>query len=145
MATRTRDIPKKVTGGCRCGAVRFVAQGAPDRVGLCHCLDCRKHHGAPFYAAAIYPAGAVSLTGATIEDAGRHSCARCGASVYAWTEGEVELHLGAMDHPNQFTPDYELWTIHREVWLRPVPGAEQFLRGREAEVSPAPQTCAACP
>ncbi len=40
-------------GGCVCGAVRLVASGCPDRVGLCHCLDCRKHHGAVFFAAAV--------------------------------------------------------------------------------------------
>ena len=30
---------------------------APERAGICHCMDCRKHHGAPFYAAAIFCAG----------------------------------------------------------------------------------------
>ena len=48
------------TGGCPCGAVRIAAAGAPWRVGLCHCLDCRKHHGAPFFAAAIFPHGTVN-------------------------------------------------------------------------------------
>ena len=43
-----------ITGGCLCGKVRITASGQPDRVGLCHCLDCRKHHGALFYAAAIF-------------------------------------------------------------------------------------------
>lgn len=33
-------------GGCLCGDVRLVASGRPYRAGLCHCLDCRKHHGA---------------------------------------------------------------------------------------------------
>lgn len=32
----------RVTGGCLCDAVRIVAAGAPYRVGLCHCLYCRK-------------------------------------------------------------------------------------------------------
>ncbi|HZF36392.1 MAG TPA: GFA family protein, partial [Candidatus Angelobacter sp.] len=36
----------RFTGGCLCGNVRIVASGLPYRVGLCHCLDCRKHHGA---------------------------------------------------------------------------------------------------
>ncbi len=42
----------RVTGGCLCGNVRIVAQGAPYRVGLCHCLDCRKHHKG---ASAMFP------------------------------------------------------------------------------------------
>ncbi len=50
----------EVTGGCRCGAVRMVARGAPDRVGICHCLDCRKFHGALFHASAIFPQDAVT-------------------------------------------------------------------------------------
>lgn len=41
------------TGGCLCGNVRFVAVGSPYRVGVCHCLDCRKHHGALFSASSI--------------------------------------------------------------------------------------------
>ena len=36
----------RFTGGCLCGDVRIVASGLPYRVGVCHCLDCRKHHGA---------------------------------------------------------------------------------------------------
>lgn len=43
-----------MTGGCACGKVRFEAEGEPGRVGICHCLDCRKYHGAPFHASAIY-------------------------------------------------------------------------------------------
>ena len=41
-------------GGCRCGNLRIKASGRPLRVGICHCLDCRKHHGALFYAAAVF-------------------------------------------------------------------------------------------
>src|SRR5690606_28813964 len=60
-----------VTAGCLCGAVRLTATGAPWRVGLCHCLDCRKHHGALFHASAILPYTAVSLTGETLHIRGR--------------------------------------------------------------------------
>ena len=41
---------ERFTGGCLCGDVRIVASGRPNRVALCHCLDCRKHHGALFSA-----------------------------------------------------------------------------------------------
>ncbi|SDI65574.1 GFA family protein [Lutimaribacter saemankumensis] len=120
----------KITGGCLCGGIRFSAPPRPDRVGLCHCLDCRKHHGAPFFAAAVYPADAATVTGTTLDHDGRHFCPRCGSSVFATSGQEIELHLGALDAPGLFTPDYELWTIRREPWLAPVPGARQYLRDR---------------
>ena len=53
------------TASCLCGAIRITAAGEPNRVGLCHCLDCRKHHGALFFAAAIFPADAVTIEGET--------------------------------------------------------------------------------
>lgn len=67
----------KFTGGCRCGNVRIVASGRPYRVGLCHCLDCRKHHGALFHASAIFPQESVKIEGETRDYAGRYFCPRC--------------------------------------------------------------------
>lgn len=121
----------QVTGGCLCGAVRMTAAGAPRRVGICHCLDCRKHHGAPFYAAAIFPSEAVRIEGETREYAGRRFCPRCGSSVFATSGDEVEVHLGSLDAPDQFTPTYECWTIRREAWLPPFPGTVRFKKDRE--------------
>ncbi len=60
----------RVTGGCLCGNVRIVASGLPYRVGLCHCLDCRKHHGALFHASAVFPQDAVTIDGETRDYAG---------------------------------------------------------------------------
>lgn len=96
---------EQFTGGCLCGALRFVAEGRPYRVGLCHCLDCRKHHGALFHASAIFPQAAVAV--------------------------EVEVNLGALDAPDHFRPTYELWTIRRESWLPPFPKVKGYARDRE--------------
>ncbi len=68
------DGPGLTQGGCLCGAVRVVATGEPDRVGICHCLDCRKHHGALFYAAAIFPRERVEISGETTDFRGRNFC-----------------------------------------------------------------------
>lgn len=111
----------RFTGGCLCGEVRFMASGAPYRVGLCHCLDCRKHHGALFSAFAIFPEAAVSIQGETHDYAGRHFCPRCGSSVFARSGDEIEVHLGALDAPDQVAPTYESWTIRREAWLPAFP------------------------
>ena len=120
----------RFAGGCLCGDVRFVAEGQPYRVGLCHCLDCRKHHGALFHASAIYPETAVTITGETRDYEGRHFCPLCGSSVFARSGDEIEISLGALDDIDQFTPTYELWTIRREAWLPPFPLSRHYERNR---------------
>lgn len=123
---------QKYSGGCLCGDVRFEAVDQPYRVGICHCMDCRKHHGSLFYTWAIFAESAVTIEGETREFAGRHFCPRCGSSVFAQTGDEVEISIGALDHPNQFTPTYELWTIRREKWLPPFPLTRRYERDRES-------------
>lgn len=120
-----------VTGGCLCGAVRLEARGDPLRVGVCHCLDCRKHHGSLFYAAAIFPEGAVTITGELGDYEGRCFCPRCGSTVVGRSDGEIEVTLGTLDRPSVFTPTYELWCDRRENWLPPFPGTTCHPRDRE--------------
>ncbi|HEY7806508.1 MAG TPA: GFA family protein [Croceibacterium sp.] len=123
----------RVSGGCLCGDVRIEAAGRPYRVGLCHCLDCRKHHGALIYAAAIFPEDAVTIEGETREYSGRHFCPRCGSSVFARHDDEVEVHLGTLDAPDQFMPTYESWIVRRAAWLPPLPLARSYQRDREGD------------
>ena len=120
----------QVAGGCLCGKVRLLARGRPYRVGLCHCLDCRKHHGALFHASAIFPQQAVTIEGETRDYAGRHFCPHCGSSVFSRSDDEIEVNLGALDAPDQFTPTYELWTIRREAFLPPFPLLRHYDRDR---------------
>ena len=121
----------RFSGGCLCGKVRLVATGQPYRVGLCHCLDCRKHHGALFSASAIFPQAAVRIAGETRHYAGRAFCPHCGSSVFARTGNEIEVHLGALDAPDQLMPTYESWVIRRERWLPVFPLGRRYERDRE--------------
>jgi hypothetical protein len=123
---------ERFTGGCLCGNVRVGAMGRPYRVGLCHCLDCRKHHGALFSAVAIFPQDAVTIEGETREYSGRFFCPRCGSPVFSRSGDEVEVNLGSLDTPNQLAPTYELWTIRREAWLPPFPLTRHYERDRGA-------------
>lgn len=122
---------ERFEGGCLCGNVRITATGRPYRVGLCHCLDCRKHHGSFFHASAIFPEAAVTVAGETNAYAGRNFCPRCGSSLFGRSGDEVEVNLGVFDAPDQFVPTYELWTIRRESWLPPFPLAKHYERDRE--------------
>lgn len=121
---------KQTRGGCLCGAVRLVARGEPKRVGLCHCLDCRKHSGTLFFAAAVFDRAAVRFTGETRDRKNRHFCPTCGSSVFGLWDEEVDLHLGALDEIDQFRPTYEFWTVRRDGWL-PAFGLEGFVGDRE--------------
>ena len=116
--------------GCLCGAVRVVAEGAPYRVGLCHCLDCRKHHGALFHASAIFPEAAVTVEGEVRGYEGRFFCPRCGSPVFGQSGDEIEVNLGSFDAPDRFRPSYELWTVRRESWLPEFPGLRRYERDR---------------
>ena len=128
------------TGGCACGQLTFEASGEPKRVGLCHCMTCRKISGAPVSAYVIFAVDQVTISGdfrswsATprTEDC---FCPICGSQVFDRDSGtEIEIRLGAFDEPNLFTPTYELWAKQREHWLR-TPDLDSFLENREGPSS----------
>ncbi len=124
---------EQFAGGCLCGDVRFLALWRPYRVGMCHCLDCRKNHRALFHASAIFPEDAVTVTGQTGEYQGRFFCPTCGSPVFGRFGDEVGVNLGALDEIGRLVPTYELWTIRREAWLPEFVGVEGFERDREGE------------
>lgn len=123
----------RYTGGCRCGLVRITATGPPYRVGICHCIDCRKHHGALFGASAIFPEHAVVVEGETRDYAGRFFCPRCGSPVFARSDDEIEINLGSLDSADQLRPTYESWVVHRESWLPEFPVDRRYQRDRDNE------------
>lgn len=123
-------------GGCACGAVRFIARGEPRRVANCHCMTCRKTHGAPFVAFVIYADADVTVDGALSEwraspTYARCFCPRCGSRVLGRENGETELSLGVFDERGIFTPQYEAWVSRREPW-QPALHVPQFEMGRSA-------------
>jgi hypothetical protein len=124
----------RFTGGYLCGDVRIVASGLPYPVGLCRCLDCRKHHGARFPASAVLPQDAVAIDGETRDSAGRFFCPRCGSSVFSRSGHEMEVNLGSLDAPDQLMPTYESWIVRRESWLPPFPLTTRYDRDRDATV-----------
>jgi hypothetical protein len=107
----------KYTGGCLCGAVRIEIAAEPFRVGICHCVDCRKRQGAVFHTFAVFPADAATVIGETREYKTRSFCPICGSPLFDRFGDEFELHVGCLDAPNLFKPTYESWMIRRETWL----------------------------
>jgi hypothetical protein len=127
-------------GGCACGKVRIEARGEPYRVGVCHCLTCRKVHGAPFNFYVVFPREAVTVTGdvtifASSEHGRRYSCRSCGAPVYSRYDhpDEIDLYPGSFDEPGLWQPSYELWRRRREPWLPEFPTVVRRYEGDRPE------------
>jgi hypothetical protein len=119
------------SGQCRCGQVQLSVRGAPLRVGICHCTDCRQESGSAFTFYGIWPAPLFEHVGETAEHSGRRFCPRCGSRLFSVDDREAEIKLGILSAaPTPFVPSYELWIKRREPWLRPIEGAAQFEENR---------------
>lgn len=120
------------SGSCLCGKVHYKVKSDPIRIGLCHCMDCRKESGSAFATFGIWPAHAFEASGDVRYYEGRGFCVDCGSRVFSEpAEDEVEIRVGTLDMaPTDIQPTYELWVKRREDWLAPLEGAEQFEEDR---------------
>src|SRR3954453_22984401 len=126
------------TGGCLCGAVRYVVRGEPVHVGRCHCADCRKESGSAFTIYAQWPVEAFELegTGELVVYEGRGFCPRCGSRLLNPPDPEdslIEIRIGTLDDaPFDLRPEAEIWVKRREPWLAAVDGATQHHENRRS-------------
>lgn len=130
------DLHRKYvrSGGCLCGAVRYMVTREPLRTGLCHCQDCKRTSGSAYTCFAVWPRLAYRGTGALSEFQGRGFCGTCGSRVVSLRDDEAEVMTGSLDTgPNDLIPPYEIWAPRREAWLHRLPWADQFEANRTDE------------
>lgn len=116
----------RLSGGCLCGDVRFEAATAPVAVVFCHCRTCRRQTGAPvaafvdFRRADVRFSGAEPARFASSPGVERGFCARCGSSLFFAgdaTPDLINIHLGAMDDPQDFVPADSVHEALKLPWL----------------------------
>ena len=112
-----------VTGGCRCGAVRFRA-GPALGAGYCHCTDCRKATAAPVSVFVEIDPSTLKVEGEPAAfrtpDVTRSFCGTCGTPLaYAdeRLEGRLWLMLGALDAPERYPPQRHAFCDETLPWL----------------------------
>jgi hypothetical protein len=119
---------KHYTGGCLCGALRYVADGEPLFMGHCYCADCRRASGSGFIPFMAFPSSAVRFNGtsrtftskaANGRDAVRNSCPSCSSLVFGGELGKSEtftIYAGSLDDPSSFHPKVAIFTRGRPEW-----------------------------
>ena len=120
-------------GGCLCGAVRFKCEGEPLNVRVCHCRNCQKAMGSPFYARAMFEPQALTVEGETafyptspaIE---RVFCKACGTRLFTRrTNGTATgVALANFDDRNAFAPTEHIWVSEKIAWVCIDDGLTQY-------------------
>lgn len=111
-----------------CGAVRFQTSGEPARIIHCHCLDCRKHTGAPMATLPVFKVEQVAFSGTdrsiyrSSDDVGRGFCGKCGSTLTFETMlqeyGQLcAIHVSAFDNPEGLIPTHHSFYSERICWF----------------------------
>jgi hypothetical protein len=118
----------RLTGGCQCGAVRYVLTRQPERPALCHCRMCQKAAGNLFGSFGGVPSEDFAETRGAItwwvssSGGERGFCSNCGTPL-AWRNPEhtwTSMMTGSLDHPELVKPIYQYGVESRLPWLREV-------------------------
>jgi len=123
-------------GGCLCGAVRFKCEGEPVNVRICHCRNCQKAMGSPFFARALFDQKAIAVEGSTARYASSEALDRVFAMPAArgCLPGEgnpavAGVALAAFDDRNAFAPTEHIWVSEKMDWVMLYDGLPQHLEG----------------
>ncbi len=123
-----KETKKQFTGGCLCGAVRFVAniaKGADAKPHTCSCTMCQKHTGGLTVSWVEFAKDDISWVGdqPATYDSSAHSyrafCKKCGSSLGAIDKGPtLALLLGVFDNPKakELQPRSHSYISQRPKW-----------------------------
>lgn len=120
-------------GGCLCGAVRFKAEGEPINVRICHCRNCQKAMGSPFFARALFDQKALMIQGdvscyPSSEALDRVFCKTCGTRLFSSRKNGTAtgVALAVFDDRNAFAPTEHIWVAEKMEWVKLDDGLPQY-------------------
>ena len=110
--------------------ISFTAIVDPEKVLVCHCVDCQRFSGAPFRAVLPVPAEDVRLSGSPtlyvkVAASGNRRaqafCGVCGSQLYA-TEADgppkvLNIRLGCVNEHASLVPKVQIWGGSAIPWL----------------------------
>jgi hypothetical protein len=136
------DRTPLLTGGCQCGAVRYVLFSEPASPSVCHCRMCQKAMGGPFLASASVPGNDFAWTKrapktfASSSKGLRDFCADCGTPLAFRTPGSdgVDITIATLDDPHRVKPVRQIGIESLLPWVH----ALKSLPGKSTEENTGP-------
>lgn len=129
---------KPMTGGCRCGAVRYESTDDPVISGNCHCLECQRSSGTGHSAVVAVHSDSLQVTGEVryfdhISDSGNTAsngfCPTCGSPLFGKTSGMpglMAIKVGSLDDPSGFRPGMAIYAARAQPWDPADPALPSF-------------------
>jgi len=117
-----------ITGGCRCGAVRYTIEAEPLFARHCWCRDCQYIGAGSGTVNVFFASEKVAIKGALTDYTGhadsgtlmhRTFCATCGTPMF--TQADTRMHYigvraGTLDEPDLGKPQVTIWTSSAPSW-----------------------------
>lgn len=133
-------MPETYKGSCLCGQITFEASGFSKQAAACHCMMCRKFHGAPIAVLVEtdyfrYLAGEDQLKHYTASnDTVRTFCRCCGSSIgFTAAQGDFEVAVACFDEDIPVTIDANVYTDYGACWFEPIGNVPAYAEGRSVE------------
>jgi hypothetical protein len=126
MTTATTPFAP-LTGGCRCGAVRFRMEAPPIITHCCHCRTCQKVSGSAFSINAMIETDRLTIVKGepqTMEDENGEKEVQCPACRYAlWAhlprfgDAIAFVGVGMLDQGESLPPEAHYFTRSKHPWI----------------------------
>lgn len=134
-------MPQPYTGGCQCGAIRYVLHAEPLRIVACHCTECQRQSGSAFGMSMQIRLADLQLSGPVRTftrkaDSGHDNtgtfCPGCGNRIYnetTRTPGLAVLKPGTLDDTSWVRPASFIWLKSAQGWV-PLPEGVRAVEGQ---------------
>ena len=134
-----------ISGGCLCGALKYITTAQPVMVALCNCRHCQKQSGSAYSVNVAIPKGSLQFTSGktrVYQDTGssgmpvhRHFCSRCGSPIFSdvvATPALDWLKAGTLDDTSWVKPSASIWCESAQAWVTSPEGVATFAQNPPA-------------
>ena len=121
-------MPRKLSGRCSCGAIRYECDADPIIMMNCHCRDCQQASGSGYAAIVVVPKAAIQIRGQqsyhkVIGQSGKATergfCPNCGSPITVTSERRPDvlgLQAGSLNDPSTYQPMMNVFTSSSQPW-----------------------------